>query len=96
MDLFDFRRQAKAVLKQQFNGLAIDKHNLSEWRLGGYADWLCRQEALETVRSMAEESEELGRVAGPDMRLSEHLDTVLTAQLARTTQVMMSQPAGTE
>jgi hypothetical protein len=54
------------VLQQSFGGQPVSKQNLSEWRQGGYREWLARQQALEFVRSL--ESDDAGlqpELSGP-------------------------------
>ena len=42
--------EAEAVLAEQFEGKAITKQNLSQWRNGGYREWQAKQEWLEITR----------------------------------------------
>jgi hypothetical protein len=51
--------EVQAVLAAEFDGKPIREQNLSEWRKGGYKNWLWRQEALEMARDMATETGEL-------------------------------------
>ena len=51
--------EAQALMAAEFDGRPIREQNLSEWKAGGYRDWQMRQEALEMVRSLAEEAGEL-------------------------------------
>ena len=72
--------EAQALLAGEFAGRAISEQNLSEWKQGGYRDWLARQEVLAQVRELAADAEELaGATEGV---LAEHLATVLTARYA--------------
>jgi hypothetical protein len=41
--------QVKEVLHEQFHGRAISEQNLSQWREGGYADWLRHQQTQEQI-----------------------------------------------
>ena len=43
---------------------AFDDNNLSDWRLGGYQDWLRRREQLAEMREMASYSMKLAKAAG--------------------------------
>lgn len=54
----------KAVLERDFQGRAVTEQNLSEWRQGGFLEWQRHQEALECVRTAAEQSQELADEAG--------------------------------
>src|SRR6266446_1219578 len=42
--------EVKTILTVQFDSRPINKQNLSEWRLGGFLDWLTRQEAFESLQ----------------------------------------------
>ena len=57
--------EVQAMLVEQFQGRAVTEQNLSEWKQGGHQDWLRHQEALECVRTAAEQAQELAEVAGP-------------------------------
>ena len=39
--------EVKSVLKAHFRGQPINAQNLSEWKQGGYRDWLAGREARE-------------------------------------------------
>src|SRR5947208_9355326 len=41
--------EVQAVLAANFDGRPLNKVNLTEWRHGGYRDWLVRQDALDFV-----------------------------------------------
>jgi hypothetical protein len=55
--------KAKAVLKTDFNNQPISPQNLSEWKAGGYRDWLLQQQTIDMVRRMQADSDELSRAA---------------------------------
>src|ERR1039458_9199072 len=59
--------EAQAMLEREFVGCSISEQNLSEWKQGGYRDWLARQEVLAQVRELAADAEELagGTPGGP-------------------------------
>jgi hypothetical protein len=44
--------EVKAVLKAEFKGHAIIRSNLTEWKQGGYLDWLVRKDALKLAASL--------------------------------------------
>ena len=64
--------EAQALMAAEFDGRPIREQNLSEWKAGGYRDWQMRQEALEMVRSLAEEAGEL-KMAAKEEPLTEAL-----------------------
>jgi hypothetical protein len=51
--------EVQAILAADFGAKPIRPQNLSEWRHGGYRDWLHHQQALEFARSFTEEAREL-------------------------------------
>jgi len=51
--------EVQAILAAAFGGKPIRPQNLSEWKQGGYRDWLLQQEALEFVCRLAGDANEL-------------------------------------
>jgi hypothetical protein len=51
--------EVQTVLAAEFGGKPIRKQNLSEYRKGGYRDWLDRQEALAEIQSVVREAGEV-------------------------------------
>src|SRR5712671_2353536 len=68
----------QAVLAAEFESRAISEQNLSEWKAGGYRDWLLQQEAIELVRHMDADSSELNQVS--QVRLTDLLAQRLAAR----------------
>jgi len=56
--------EARSVLAEKFGGRPINDQNLSEWKRGGFADWLRQQEVRQWVQCLREVSEELEEDAG--------------------------------
>ncbi|MEP6670720.1 MAG: hypothetical protein ABJF10_16295 [Chthoniobacter sp.] len=48
--------EVRAVLALEFGGKPIGAQNLTEWRQGGYRDWLAGQEAREVAQQLGEEA----------------------------------------
>lgn len=46
--------RVQKILDQQFNGDPINDQNLTNWRQGGFADWLRRDEKNDRLRLLAE------------------------------------------
>ena len=67
------------VMAEQFEGRPINEHNISEWRQGGYEEWLTLQTFLDETRILFENA---GDIAGTGMT-SDHLHIVLLAHHAR-------------
>ncbi len=68
------------VMKEQFEGKAINKQNLSEWRMGGFAEWVLGQEVVYEAQNMEEMSHSLDAVTGA--ALPDRLATVLAGRYA--------------
>lgn len=69
------------VLDEEFESLPITKQNLSEWKRGGYEDWLRKEEARQRVEVLMEKAEDLEHDAG-GMAIADRLGTLLSAELA--------------
>lgn len=50
-----------------FEGAPATAQNLSEWRLGGYKDWLRRREKVESTKTLAKFATSLVRSAGDSL-----------------------------
>jgi len=72
--------EARQILAESFQGHPISEQNLSEWKAGGYQDWVLRQEALEQARDLADDAGDLQAATGG--HLSDHLATLLAARYA--------------
>jgi len=73
--------QVQQVLAEHFEGAPINAQNLTEWRQGGYRDWLADQERRDFVCRIADQA--LGfEDAAQGAHLSERLSTILVAELA--------------
>jgi hypothetical protein len=70
------------VLKEQFGGRAVTEQNLSEWKLGGYPEWLRREETRLLVSSLTEQSDELDETAD-GQEISDRFAGVFAAELTR-------------
>lgn len=46
--------EVKAVLQEDFEGLLVSDQNLSEWRKGGYAEWLSRRDRIDATKELAQ------------------------------------------
>jgi len=51
--------EVEAVLEAEFAGRPVREQNLSEWKQGGYREWLAQQDALEMVRRLSADADEL-------------------------------------
>jgi hypothetical protein len=50
--------EVQATVAAEFGGKPIREQNLSEWKQGGYRDWLAKQEALEIAERLGEDATE--------------------------------------
>lgn len=74
--------KVQEVLAEEFGGRPISEQNLSEWKQGGFEDWLRHQETREWVRTLADESADLEEDAG-DVSVADWLSAPLAVALGR-------------
>jgi len=86
---------AQAVLAENFGGRAISTQNLSEWKQGGYEDWVRHQENCAYAVMLTEMSDDLQGVAG-ETRLEDRLAAPMAMALARLLREAEEAPAGAE
>lgn len=67
------------TLEEDFEGLRINDNNLSDWRQGGYEDWLKRRERLQTTKELAGYAVKLAKAAGGN--LTEGAAAILSGQI---------------
>lgn len=79
--------EVKAILTADFFG-HITPQNLSEWKQGGYRDWLRQQETVSLVRELSETAVAVGDAAGT-ATVSDRLSAVLAVELAREIQSLL-------
>jgi hypothetical protein len=84
--------EVQNIVATEFGGRAVREQNLSEWKQGGYEEWLRQQEALELVRHLSVETDEL-KVAAVDS-LSDKLGLWLAARYAVATRKLAAQNDG--
>lgn len=72
--------EVQKLVQKHFNGEPVSRQNLSQWRQGGYMDWLARQDLWDGVRNMDDLDEDLG--PDRDADLADKLARVLMARLA--------------
>ena len=74
--------KVQEVLADEFGGRPISEQNLSEWKQGGFEDWLRHQETREWVQKLADESADLEEDAG-DVSVADWLSAPLAVALGR-------------
>jgi len=71
----------KKVLAESFEARPITEQNLSDWRLGGYQEWLAHEDILAQVGDLADNQHELQAVA-PGQSLADHLAAAVSFRFA--------------
>ncbi len=59
LDWLNALPEVQKVVKDHFAGVPISKQNLSEWRQGGFEEWLARRNLCEDARDLTELAEEM-------------------------------------
>ncbi|WP_448577453.1 hypothetical protein [Thermosphaera sp.] len=54
-------------MAEQFAGEPIKPQNLSEWRAGGYRDWLAEEDRVEHIRRLADYAFSLAKASGGNL-----------------------------
>jgi hypothetical protein len=57
----------QSVLQEQWKAEPISSSNLSEWRAGGYQDYVRQQETVENTRALSQWALDLAKAAGGDL-----------------------------
>ncbi|MBI5770900.1 MAG: hypothetical protein HZA93_24190 [Verrucomicrobia bacterium] len=92
-----------AVLDEHFRGFEenpISPQNLSEWRQGGYQEWLAQQEKVAQLGELARFAQKLGEAAGGDLtdgsaailggKILEKLETATDDDIAGLTKALVA------
>jgi hypothetical protein len=74
-------REVRKALQASFDGTAISKQNLSEWRLGGFREWQIRRELIEQARQLSDGRGEMEAVVDTSL-LAGALAGLLAARYA--------------
>ena len=80
------------VLAAEFEGRPINEQNLTEWRQGGYEDWLRHQETRRWVAELAEQAAQLEEEAG-DFSVADWLSAPLAVELGHRLQSLGTRAA---
>ncbi len=70
----------REFVQREFGGEPVSKHNLSQWRLGGFQDWLTRRDFFADARNADDFVS--GREEGREKVLADQAATVLAARYA--------------
>ncbi len=71
--------EVKKILQKDFAGVPISPQNLSQWRQGGFEEWLARRNLCEDARDLTELAEEMEDEDSP-MVLADDVAQVLAAR----------------
>jgi hypothetical protein len=72
-------KEVKQIVQNDFAGIPISKQNLSEWRKGGFEEWLARRDLCEDARDLRELSQDMDD-EGSDSVLADDAAMVLAAR----------------
>ena len=73
--------ETQDMLDMLFDSRPINEQNLSEWRQGGYQDWLRDQQTSERVQRLAERAQDIDE-ASDGVGFADRLSSLLAAELA--------------
>lgn len=59
--------EVKSVIDERFKGEPVNAQNISDWRKGGFRDWMRSNERIEQTKSMSELATYLARANGGKM-----------------------------
>jgi Protein of unknown function (DUF3486) len=78
--------EVQRVLAEKFAGRPLTKHNLSDWRLGGYADWAASRDGRLQWQDLLEQGSALDqkRTTAKGTDVTNCLSTFLIVELAQT------------
>ena len=86
VDWLNSQPAVQEVLEKEFGGRAISEQNLSEWKQGGYEDWLRHQETRTLVQELASQwedfKEDIKQEAG-DLSIADLLSARVALALGR-------------
>jgi len=73
--------EVRTILSAQFNGEPVKPQNLSDWRQGGYQDWLRESEQYEQARQTTDHAQYICNSLGLDP--SDALSVIITGHLVK-------------
>jgi hypothetical protein len=74
--------EVRQILDLYFSGHAITEQNLSDWRSGGYEDWLRFQDTRDWIRNLVDRSSDLAEETDP-ICVSDWLSAPLAVALGK-------------
>lgn len=85
--------EAIRIWDQYFEGAPATAQNLSEWRLGGYKEWLAEREKVERTKSLAAYAHE---IAGAGGNISKGLQAILAGHILEGFETLVNADEGDE
>jgi hypothetical protein len=82
------------TLVRHFNATRVTEQNLSEWKQGGYQDWLKQQEQRDWVRRLSEEAEDVVEDSGV-MPWMERVGAMFEIKLGKVVEALQQQQVET-
>ena len=73
--------EVKSVMKKYFKGKSVNAQNLSDWRQGGYAEWLVESSQYEEARKTTDHAQYICASLGLDP--SNALSVIITGHLVK-------------
>lgn len=71
--------EVQAILTAHFRGKPVSKQNLSEWRHGGFSEWLSCRDFHSRLQKFAVAAEEIEETGGP---MADHAARLLSVRIA--------------
>ncbi len=84
----------QSTLQEQFGGRPVTEQNLSEWKQGGYQDWLRHEESRQLVATLAEQQGELD-AATDGAEISDRFASVLSVEFVALTRKLLEEKEDT-
>jgi hypothetical protein len=85
--------EAIRVWDTHFEGAAATPQNLSEWRLGGYKDWIRDRESVENTKALAAYAAEIASAGGA---ISSGLQAIMAGRIMESFEVLLNADEGDE
>jgi hypothetical protein len=77
--------EVKRIMVQRFGGHLVNEQNMSQWKQGGYQDWLWQQEDRSQVRRILAESGDLREAQG-NADIADNLGIYVAVELTEAAQ----------
>ena len=95
LEWLNAQTKTKKTLAAGFEGRPITEQNLSEWRQGGFRDWLRRRETRERINRFLAVPDDLNDIAA-EQDIPDRLSAILAMELASEVQQLLAETADPE